>query len=110
MSLECVQFLNTVISRESILIKLFEASNEDRDVINKVLDLLKMVPKKGAASPSSGVGWRPQHDRLRSLKKMSRSMLVNSPSDPEEVAKTKITEMQELVCTMKELIGILKSG
>ena len=34
MSLECVQFLNTVISRESILIKLFEASNEDRDVIN----------------------------------------------------------------------------
>ena len=87
MSLEGVQFLNTVISRESTSIQLFEASSQDREVINKVLDMLFMVPKKG-----------------------STSMIVNSPSEPEDVAKTKIIEMRELVCTMKELIGILKSG
>ena len=104
MSLECVQFLNTVISRESILIKLFEASNEDRDVINKVLDLLFMVPRKMRSLKGH------QRDRLRSIKRMARSMNVNSPSEPEDVATTKITEMRELVCTMKELIGILKSG
>ena len=40
MSLECVQLLNTFISRESLFIKLFEDQYKDRVEINEVLDRL----------------------------------------------------------------------
>ena len=99
MSLECVQFLNTFISRESTFIKLFEATVLEREAINEVLDLLSLV--ETIDSPKR------RHNQVKSI---SHSILLNSLGEPEDVATNKIIEIRELACEMEELIGILKSG
>ena len=114
MSLECVQVLNTFISRKYSFIKLFEASIDERASIMEVLDVLKIPLKVGPPTVRSGNS----SDSLSSHELAPTATPERSspkPDDapegaPEDVAKTKIMEMRKLACSMEELICILKSG
>ena len=87
-----------------MFIKLFEATNEDREVINEVLDLLVLVRTTMYDLHKS------QGKRRKFLKGEAESILPNSQGEPEDVAKNKLIEIRALSCTMEELTGILKSG
>jgi hypothetical protein len=112
MSLECVQVLSTFISREYTFIKLFEAAIDDREAILEVLVAMNIPQKAGSASPSLRSG--PSVDSLSSHEPARTTTPErSSPKEddaPEDAATSKIVEMRKLVCSMEELIGILKSG
>ena len=96
MSLDCVQFLSTFISGESSFIKLFEATREEREVVTNVICLLN-APQKAAENPSPTPA-------------LSSPKVRASQEEPEDVVENKIVEIHNLALTMKELIGIIKSG
>ena len=115
MSLECVQLLNTFISREYTFIKLSEVNEQDRANILETLSKLN-IPTKSAPTLGglrSGSSSDSLGSMARSLSPPARSDAITRSSPPDEESedqvKKNMMEMRNLVCAMEELICILKS-